>query len=116
MNDTLVVLLFTMENCLKLLFAGEFAEFHYLVPFSMWFVSLYGPEVVLSCQEQMIEFWFWCFSEWLQRALQGIRWWPIIENSEPLVKYVAELPDLRRCLDSLLFIYKFLTTHHGASH
>jgi hypothetical protein len=30
MNDALAVALFTMQNCLKLLFARQFAEFHYL--------------------------------------------------------------------------------------
>jgi hypothetical protein len=76
--------------------------------------SFYDPEIPLSCREQMTELCFRCFCEWLQRAPQGIRWWPDIENSEFLFKYVAELPDLRRYLKLLLFLYKLLTIHDGA--
>jgi hypothetical protein len=54
MNDTIAMSLFTMENCLKLLFAGQFAEFYYLLPFAMWFAPLCDPEIPLSCREQMI--------------------------------------------------------------
>jgi hypothetical protein len=114
MNDPLAVLLFTMENCLKLLFAGQFAEFCYLLPFAMWFNSLYYPEIPLSCREQTVEFCFRCLCEWLRRAPHGIRQWPNIENSEPPSKYVAELPDLRRYLNSFPFFYELLTTHNGA--
>jgi hypothetical protein len=58
----------------------------------------------------MIEFWFRCFCERLQRAPQGSRWWLDIKNSEQRFKYIAKLSDLRRYLNSLLFCYTLLTT------
>jgi hypothetical protein len=63
MNDPLAVSVFTMENCLKLLFAGKFAESYYLLPFAMWFALIYGPEIPLLCREQMIDFCFRCSCE-----------------------------------------------------
>jgi hypothetical protein len=73
MNDALAVALFRTETCLKLLFAGQFAEFHYLLPFAMWFAALHDPEIPLACWQGMIEFCFRCFSEWLQQARRGFR-------------------------------------------
>jgi hypothetical protein len=40
MNDALAIALFTIENCLKLLFVDEFSGFDYLLPFSMWFAAI----------------------------------------------------------------------------
>jgi hypothetical protein len=114
MNDTLALSLFTMENRLKLLFAGQFAELYYLLPLTMWCASRYDPEILLSGPEQMIEFCFRSLCESLHPAPQGIRWWPDIENSQPSFKCVAELPDLRRYSNSLLFLNKLLTVHDGA--
>jgi hypothetical protein len=98
----------------KLLFAGQFAEFYYLFPFAVWFASFDDQEILLSCWDQMIESCFRCFCEWFQQAPQDIRWRPDIEHSKSPFKYVAELPDLRRYLNSLLFLYQLLTTHDGA--
>jgi hypothetical protein len=80
----------------------------------MWFASLCDREIPLSCRKQTIELSFRCSCEWLQRAPQGLRWWLDIENSEPPFKYVAELSDLRRYLNSLLFLEKLLAIHDGA--
>jgi hypothetical protein len=81
MNDTLAVSLFPMENCLKLLFTGQFAGVYYLLPFAMWFGSLYDPEIPLLCREQVTEFSFRWFCEWLQRAPQDIRGGQILRIS-----------------------------------
>jgi hypothetical protein len=62
----------------------------------------------------MIKFCFRCVCEWLQQAPQGIRGWPEIQNSQPPFKYVAELPGLKRHLNSLFLLYELLTTHDGA--
>jgi hypothetical protein len=113
MNDVLAVSLFTMQNCLKLLFAGRFPEFRYLLPFSLWFAALHGPDVPLSCRQQMIEFCFRCFCEWLQGAPRGTQWSVAAGSDAIPFKYVAELPDLRRYLNSLLFLYKLLTALEG---
>jgi hypothetical protein len=114
MNDTLAMALFTMQNCLKLLFAGQFAEFHYLLPFAMWFPALDNPEIPLAYRHGMIEFCFRCFSEWLQKAPRGFRSGLSEVNHSVPFKYVAELPDLRKYLNSLLFLYKLLTTLEGS--
>jgi hypothetical protein len=60
-----------MENCLKLLFAGQFAEFYYSLPFAMWFTSLCDPEILLSWWEHLIEVWFRCFVNGFRELLKA---------------------------------------------
>jgi hypothetical protein len=65
MNDVLAITLFTIENCLKLLFAGKLSGFYYLLPFSIWFAAIHDPTISLRCRQQMIELCFQCFADWI---------------------------------------------------
>jgi hypothetical protein len=113
MSDALAVALFTMQNHLKLEFAGQFAEFYYLLPSAMWFAAIQDPEIPLAFRQGMIEFCFRRLSEWLQPSSRGFRSRLGEVNHLVPFKYVPELPDLRRYLNSLLFLYKLLTTREG---
>jgi hypothetical protein len=116
MNDVLAITLFTIENCLKLLFAGGLSGFYYLLPFSIWFAAIYDPAIPLRCWQQMIALCFRCFADWIARAPRSLDRNHFVTHCETCAKYVAELPDMKRYTNSFLFLYKILrnTTGHIA--
>jgi hypothetical protein len=114
MNDVLAVALFTIENCLKMLFAGELSGFCYLLPFLIWFAAIHDPAIPLRCRQQVIELCFRCFADWIARTPRSLDCNHFMIHPETCVKYVAELPDLKRYTNSLLFLYKILRNTTGS--
>jgi hypothetical protein len=114
MNDVLAITLFTIENCLKLLFAGERSGFYHLLTFSIWLAAIHDPAIPLRCQQQMIELCFRCFTDWIVGGPRSLDCNHFTIHHETCVKYVAELPDLKRYTNSLLFLYKILRNTTGS--
>jgi hypothetical protein len=106
MNHVLAITLFTIENCLKLVFAGELSGFYYLLPLSIWFAAIHDPAIPLRCRQQMIEICFRCLADWIARARRSLDRNHFLIRRETYVRYVAELPDLKQYTNSLLFLYK----------
>jgi hypothetical protein len=109
-----VITLFTIENCLKLLFAGELSGFYSLLTFSIWFAAIHDPTIPLRCQQQMIKLCFRCFSDWIAQSPRSLDRNHFMIRCETCVKYVAGLPDLKRYTNSLLFLYKIRRNTAGS--
>jgi hypothetical protein len=60
-----------MQNCWKLLFAGQFAEFHYLLLFAIWFANLNEPEIPPACRQGMLNFVFDAFLNGFSKLLEA---------------------------------------------
>ena len=104
MNDVLAVDLFTFPNLLKLWEAKDYMSCKYMLPFVLWYGGISIGGLPPRTRILFFSLAFRCLGVWLAYAPKVDRSHKIICSDGQRRRFVAEACDLRRYLNTLLFL------------
>jgi hypothetical protein len=96
-NDIFAVQLFTVENMLQLLRAGDVDGGYDLTPFVTWYAAISTPDLHGSLRIDLLTISFTVFRDWFRIAHTE-------RNSIRCGKFFTERVDLVRYLNTILFL------------